>query len=71
MDIYRSEAGLARTAYIGKALRPMPPTWGDSEVGVHKIEGRRRLAEKGGHRGFEVLFSYRNIIVGIETERLF
>ena len=32
----------------------MPPTWGDSEVGVHKIEGRqkkvRRERRTPGHR---------------------
>ena len=37
---------------IGKALRPMPPTWGDSEVGVHKIEGRQKKVrrERGTQR---------------------
>ena len=42
------------SSFIGKALRPMPPTWGDSEVGVHKIEGRqkkvRRERRTPGHR---------------------
>ena len=32
----------------------MPPTWGDSEVGVHKVEGRqkkvRRERRTQGHR---------------------
>ena len=31
---------------IGKALRPMPPTWGDSEVGVHKVEGRQKKVRR-------------------------
>ena len=40
------------TMNIGKALRPMPPTWGDSEVGVHKIEGRQKKVrrERGTQR---------------------
>ena len=30
----------------------MPPTWGDSEVGVHKIEGRQKKVrrERGTQR---------------------
>ena len=31
---------------IGKALRLMPPTWGDSEVGVHKIQGRQKKVRR-------------------------